>query len=152
MAEATEDNKTTDFYFASCRTHSPRMACATNSCTRGINQCTQCVGWRRRDRGGKKALLNDFWYFWSCKSTISTKNFQVSFKKRHLIRQPTAATFCPCLGDADRVRFANRSIPHWRRLVVTPVRAQTSPHPHPKFNREVRHSLTWHSSKSESAL
>ena len=35
----------------------------------------------------------------------------------HLIRQPTAATFCPCLGDADRVRFANRSIPHWRRLI-----------------------------------
>ena len=26
------------------------------------------------------------------------------------------ATFCPCLGDADRVCFANRSIPHWRRL------------------------------------
>ena len=24
---------------------------ATNSCTRGMNQCTQCVGWRRRDRG-----------------------------------------------------------------------------------------------------
>ena len=24
----------------------------------GMNQCTQCVGWRRRDRG--KALLNDF--------------------------------------------------------------------------------------------
>ena len=140
-----EDNKTTVFCFASCRTHSPRMACATNSCTRGINQCTQCVGWRRRDRGGEfakrgelanassalvgvaetgvNALFDDFWYFWSHKSTISTKNFQVSFKKRHLIRQPTAATFCPSLGDANRVRFANRSIPHWRRLVVTPVSA-----------------------------
>ena len=21
------------------------------ACTRGMNQCTQCVGWRRRDRG-----------------------------------------------------------------------------------------------------
>ena len=26
------------------------------------------------------------------------------------------ATFCPSLGDADRVCFANRSIPHWGRL------------------------------------
>ena len=24
---------------------------------------------------------------------------------QHLIRQPAAATFCPCLGDADRVRL-----------------------------------------------
>ena len=36
---------------------------ATNSCTRGMNQCTQCVGWRRRDRGrvfkerGKLSLM-----------------------------------------------------------------------------------------------
>ena len=43
----------------------------------GMNQCTQCVGWRRRDRGcflrGRKALLNDFWYFSSQKSTIKEK-------------------------------------------------------------------------------
>ena len=26
--------------------------------------------------------------------------------------------FCPCLGDADRVCFANRSIPRWRRLSI----------------------------------
>ena len=38
----------------------------------------------------------------------------------HLIRQPTAATFYPCLGDADRVCSANRSIPHWRRLARCP--------------------------------
>ena len=37
-----------------------------------MNQCTQCVGWRRRDRG-EKALLNDFWYFSSLKSTIKEK-------------------------------------------------------------------------------
>ncbi len=40
-----------DFSSALCRTHLPRMARAANSCTRGMNQCTQCVGWRRRDRG-----------------------------------------------------------------------------------------------------
>ena len=33
--------------------------------------------------------------------------------------------FCPSLGDADRVCSANRSIPHWRRLIVTSVSAQT---------------------------
>ena len=31
------------------------------------------------------------------------------------------ATFCPCLGDADRVCFANRSISHWRRLAKIPA-------------------------------
>ena len=31
--------------------------------------------------------------------------------------------FCPSLGDADRVCSANRSIPHWRRLIVTSVSA-----------------------------
>ena len=45
----------------------------------GINQCTQCVGWRRRDRG-EKALLNDFWYFWSRKSTIKEKYLYVSLR------------------------------------------------------------------------
>ena len=33
-----------------------------------------------------------------------------------------------------------------------PVSAQTSTRQHPNSNREVRRSLTWHSSKSESAL
>ena len=51
MAEAMGSGKTTDFHFILCRTHSPRMARTTDSCTRGMNQCTQCVGWRRRDRG-----------------------------------------------------------------------------------------------------
>ena len=54
------------------------MARATNSCTRGMNQCTQCVGWRRRDRGKSSqregnALFDDFWYFSSLKSTIKEK-------------------------------------------------------------------------------
>ena len=44
-----------------------------------------------------------------------------------------ADTFCPCLGDADRVGFANRSIPHWRRLakiiifVSLPLKSVNSP-------------------------
>ena len=32
------------------------------------------------------------------------------------------------------------------------VSAQTSPYQHPNINREVRRSLTWHGSESESAL
>ena len=44
----------------------------------GINQCTQCVGWRRRDRArfGRRTarvLLADFWYFSSRKSTVKEK-------------------------------------------------------------------------------
>ena len=35
---------------------------------------------------------------------------------------------------------------------IYPVSAQTSQFQHQNLNREVRHSLTWHSSKSESAL
>ena len=34
IVEATESGKTIDFRFALCRTHLPRMARATNSCTR----------------------------------------------------------------------------------------------------------------------
>ena len=34
IAEATESGKTTDFRYILCRTHLPRMARATNSCTR----------------------------------------------------------------------------------------------------------------------
>ena len=33
MDEAMESGKTTDLCFAPCRTHLPRMVCATNSCT-----------------------------------------------------------------------------------------------------------------------
>ena len=51
MAETVGSGKTADFCPVLCRTHLTRMARATNSCTRGMNQCTQCVGWRRRDRG-----------------------------------------------------------------------------------------------------
>ena len=58
------------------------------------------------------------------------KEFLVFFK-RHLIRHASRATFCPSLGDADRVCFANRSIPRRRRLAKCPdfVSVQTSPRP-----------------------
>ena len=35
---------------------------------------------------------------------------------------------------------------------INPILLCSHPHQHPKSNREVRRSLTWHSSKSESAL
>ena len=37
-------------------------------------------------------------------------------------------------------------------IKINPISLCSHPDTHPNFNREVRHSLTWHSSKSESAL
>ena len=37
-------------------------------------------------------------------------------------------------------------------IAKNPISLCLHPVPHPNLNREVRHSLTWHSSKSESAL
>ena len=37
-------------------------------------------------------------------------------------------------------------------IKIKPISLCSHPDTHPNFNREVRHSLTWHSSKSESAL
>ena len=51
------------------------------------------------------ALFDDFWYFWSSKSTIKEKYLYVSIRRQQAL---------PCLGDADRVCFANRSIPALR--------------------------------------
>ena len=62
MVETAESGKTTDFRSVLCRTHLPRMARATNSCTpRWFGRRTALV------------LLADFWYFWSRKSTIKEK-------------------------------------------------------------------------------
>ena len=58
------------------------------------------------------ALFDDFWYFWSCKSTIKKKLFYVSIgssRRRPLQAkiqvQPRAKIknicFIPCLGDAN---------------------------------------------------
>ena len=46
----------------------------------------------------------------------------------------------PCLGDADRVCSANRSIPHWRRLAKCPdfVSARTTATPAPLFSAGVQ--------------
>ena len=43
----------------------------------------------RRFLRGRKALLNDFWYFWSCKSTIKEKLLQVSFRtsEKNIVRK-----------------------------------------------------------------
>ena len=49
-----------------------------------------------------RVLLADFWYFSSQKSTIKEKYLYVSIRRQQAL---------PCLGDADRVCFANRSIP-----------------------------------------
>ena len=35
---------------------------------------------------------------------------------------------------------------------TNPISLCSHPNPHPSLNREVRHSPTWHSSESESAL
>ena len=51
------------------------------------------------------ALFADFWYFSSQKSTIKEKFLYVSIRRQQAL---------PCLGDADRVCFANRSIPALR--------------------------------------
>ena len=83
------------------------MARAANSCTRG-NEPMHAVRWLASPRQGecflrgRKALLNDFWYFSSQKSTIKEKHLYVSIRRQQAL---------PCLGDADRVCFANRSIP-----------------------------------------
>ena len=37
-------------------------------------------------------------------------------------------------------------------IKISPISLCSHPDTHPNLNREVRHSLTWHSSKSESAL
>ena len=45
-----------------------------------------------------------------------------------------------------------QTIAKMKSNTIYPVSAQTSQCQHPNLNREVRHSPTWHSSKSESAL
>ena len=62
MAKIVGSGKTADFRFIPCRTHLPRMARATNSCT---------PRWFARRTA--RVLLADFWYFSSLKSTIREK-------------------------------------------------------------------------------
>ena len=64
IAKIAESKKTANFLSArTARTRHAWLARMTRArggsfLKGGMNQCTQCVGWRRRDRG--KALLNDF--------------------------------------------------------------------------------------------
>ena len=67
IAETMESGKTADFRFTICRTHLPRMARTTNSCTP-----------RWFGRRTARVLLADFWYFSSRKSTIKEKLLYVS--------------------------------------------------------------------------
>ena len=39
------------------------------------------VRWLASPRQGEKILLNDFWYFWSCKSTIKEKYDKTKVKQ-----------------------------------------------------------------------
>ncbi len=86
MSKIAESGKTANLCFILCRAHSPRMARATNSCTRG-NEPMHAVRWLASPRQGecflrgRKALLNDFWYFWSHKSTIRKKYLYVSSRE-----------------------------------------------------------------------
>ena len=61
------------------------------------------------------------------------KEFLVFFK-RHLIRQPVADTFCPCLGDADRVRL--------RESVNSPLEKANSYFRQRRYQTHARHALS----------
>ena len=50
------------------------------------------------------------------------------------------------LGGRESNAYADGTIK------INPISLCSHPNTHPNFNREVRHSPTWHSSKSESAL
>ena len=71
IAETVESGKTTDFRSVLCRTYSPRMARATNSCTP-----------RWSGRRTARVLLADFWYLSSLKSTIKEKLLYVSIRRQ----------------------------------------------------------------------
>ena len=80
--EAAESGKTADFRYILCHTHLPRMARATNSCTREeISKRGELTNARSALVGvaetGVNALFDDFWYFSSLKSTIKRKYLYV---------------------------------------------------------------------------
>ena len=62
-----------------------------------------------------------------CVSGCEHCEIKFALHNTHVTPHPplSRSPFCPSLGDADRVCSANRSIPHWRRLIVTSVSAQT---------------------------
>ena len=58
-----------------------------------------------------------------CVSGCEHSKIKFALHNTHVTPHPplSRSPFCPSLGDADRVCSANRSIPHWRRLIVTSV-------------------------------
>ena len=72
-----------------------------------------------------RVLLADFWYFSSQKSTIKEKYLYVSIRRQQAL---------PCLGDADRVCFVNRSIPALQDKNPSALIAKKKKHlPYPLF-------------------
>ena len=82
---------------------------------------------RRRD------WVSEFWQKYGCEHS----EIKFALHNTHVTPHPplSRSPFCPCLGDADRVCFANRSIPHWRRLAKCPdfSSAYKLPHARPAF-------------------
>ena len=67
------------------------MLFAARACHARLARLTRARG--RRFLRGWKILLNDFWYFWSYKSTIKEKFLYVSSR--------VVVGADPCLGDAN---------------------------------------------------
>ena len=143
MAEIVESAKLTTFIlpFAARTCHA--LLLATNSCTREelskrgelTNARSALVGVAET---GVNALFDDFWYFWSYKSTIKKSFFK--YLRGSSRRRPLQA------------KAQVQPIEKAKNMYSIPSAQALSPRPHPKFNREVRRSPTWRSSKSESAL
>ena len=81
------------------RTHSPRMACATNSCTRKKifkrgNEPMHAVRWLASPRQGEKILLNDFCRaFGHSKARQTQSFFKYLHQKTHEIRKRISCVF-----------------------------------------------------------
>ena len=78
---------------------------------RGDGECLQREG---------NALFDDFWYFWSCKSTRNTKNFQVFLKKDTSSVSLRLPPFSLWLGHA-RVLTALGAVIHSPRAASLPA-------------------------------
>ncbi len=80
------------FAARTCHTWLARLTRARGGCfLRGGNEPMHAVRWLASPRQGGKALLNDFWYFSSQKSTIKKKYLYISFRERTMFA-PTIKT------------------------------------------------------------
>ena len=73
-----------------------------------------------------------------CASVCEHSKIKFALHNTHVTPHPplSRSPFCPSLGDADRVCSANRSIPHWRRLIVTSRQRTYSTHDAPSRRRQ----------------